>query len=50
MIKHGADMHNEVNPENAQRVYKAVWTMEADGINTCKHNILNPFGEEKTHE
>uniref|UniRef100_A0A3P8RW04 Beta-1,4-galactosyltransferase n=1 Tax=Amphiprion percula TaxID=161767 RepID=A0A3P8RW04_AMPPE len=39
MIVHNRDLHNEVNPENAEKVGHAETTMDEDGINSLKYTV-----------
>ncbi|XP_032407935.1 beta-1,4-galactosyltransferase 2-like [Xiphophorus hellerii] len=39
MIKHGRDLHNEVNPENAVKTQKTAENIETDGLNSLNFTV-----------
>ncbi|XP_043961093.1 beta-1,4-galactosyltransferase 2-like isoform X2 [Gambusia affinis] len=39
MIKHGRDLHNEVNPENAIKMQKTAENIDTDGLNSLNFTV-----------
>ncbi|XP_007542675.1 beta-1,4-galactosyltransferase 1-like [Poecilia formosa] len=39
MIKHGRDLHNEVNPENAVKTQKTAENIDTDGLNSLNFTV-----------
>ncbi|XP_071369242.1 beta-1,4-galactosyltransferase 1-like [Centroberyx affinis] len=39
MIKHKRDLHNEPDPKNPDKLFKTIWTMEKDGINSLIYTV-----------